>query len=132
MYFHGLIYNICILQKIHSMVHFRAYVTKCLPESNRYITTIFGFTKAIHNNHCSSSWDTIDILSYSLVNVLEGIESLPEHDSFPLYYIVIHLEIFIYLLAGCYCVNGSLKSLICIWSLQMKITIWRVYWKLFW
>ena len=40
------------------------------------------FTKdtfeAVHKHHCSSSWYTIDILTNSLVNVLEGVGFHPE------------------------------------------------------
>ena len=46
--------------------------------SKGYITAILGFTGAVHKHHCSSSWYTIDILTNSLVNVLEGIGFHPE------------------------------------------------------
>ena len=43
------------LQKIHSMVHFRAYVMTYLHiDLNGYIIAIFGFAEAIHKQHCSS------------------------------------------------------------------------------
>ena len=72
------------------------------PVSNGYIIAILGFTKAIHTHHCSSSWYTIDILANSLVNVLEGSSFHPEQiGSFSLYYIVIHLEIYIHLHVHC-------------------------------
>ena len=48
------------------------------PVSNGHIIAILGFTEALHKHHCSSSLDTIDILTDSLVNVREGIGFHPE------------------------------------------------------
>ena len=69
-----------------------------IPVSNGNIIVILGFSEAIHKyRQGSSSWYTIDILMYSLVNVLEDINFHP--NQFLLYYIVTYLEIFIYTLA---------------------------------
>ena len=70
----------------------------CRLVSNGYIIAILGFAEAIHKHHCSSSWYSIDTLTNSLVNALEGIGFHPE----PLaprcnIYIVTHSEIFIHL-----------------------------------
>ena len=48
------------------------------PVSNGYIIAILAFTEAVHKHHSSSSCYTIDILTISLVNVLEGIGFHPE------------------------------------------------------
>ena len=48
------------------------------PVHNGYIIAALGFSQAIHKYHQdSSSWYTIDILMYSLVNVLEDINFHP-------------------------------------------------------
>ena len=59
------------------------------PVSNGCIIDILGFTEEIYKHHCSSPWYTIDIITNSLVNVLEGIDFLHRAiGSFLLYYIV--------------------------------------------
>ena len=47
--------------------------------SNGYIIAILGFTETVHKHHCTSSWYTRDILTNSLVNVLEGVGFPPSH-----------------------------------------------------
>ena len=46
--------------------------------SNGYIIAILGFSEAVHKHHCSPSWYTIDILTNSLVNVVEGVGFHPD------------------------------------------------------
>ena len=47
------------------------------PSSKGYIIAVLGFSEAIHKYYCSSLWYTIDVLMYSLVNVLENITVNP-------------------------------------------------------
>ena len=48
------------------------------PVSNGYIIAVLGFSASIHAHYSTFSWYTIDILMYSLVNVLEDIDFHPD------------------------------------------------------
>ena len=49
-----------------------------IPVNIGYIIAVLGFAEAIHNHHCSFSWYNIDMLTNSLVNVLEDIDFHPD------------------------------------------------------